>query len=70
MFKRLRGARLDGSYEDQMRTLHRVDLLILDLSRLWGYSDRAVWPRWGAWSGVEFRGWAGGAVGIIDAVRG
>ncbi len=30
LFKRLRGARLDGSYEDEMRKLHRVDLLILD----------------------------------------
>lgn len=30
LFKRLHGARLDGSYEDQMRTLHRVDLLIID----------------------------------------
>lgn len=26
LFKRLRGARLDGSYEDEMRKLHRVDL--------------------------------------------
>ncbi|MFF7939822.1 ATP-binding protein [Nocardia gamkensis] len=26
LFKRLRGARLDGSYEDGMRKLHRVDL--------------------------------------------
>ncbi|MFI5783520.1 ATP-binding protein [Nocardia sp. NPDC051570] len=30
LFKRLRGARLDGSYEDEMRKLHRVDLLVLD----------------------------------------
>lgn len=30
LFKRLRGARLDGSYEDEMGKLHRVDLLILD----------------------------------------
>ncbi|MEU7765096.1 ATP-binding protein [Nocardia sp. NPDC049190] len=30
LFKRLRGARLDGSYEDEMRKLHRVDLLIID----------------------------------------
>ncbi|MFE7802926.1 ATP-binding protein [Nocardia sp. NPDC057440] len=30
LFKRLRGARLDGSYEGEMRKLHRVDLLILD----------------------------------------
>ena len=29
-FKRLRGARLDGSYEDEMRKLHRVELLIID----------------------------------------
>ena len=30
LFKRLRAARLDGSYEDQMRQLHRVELLIID----------------------------------------
>ncbi|MEU7631205.1 ATP-binding protein [Nocardia sp. NPDC049220] len=30
LFEWSRGARLDGSYEDEMRTLHRVDLLILD----------------------------------------
>jgi DNA replication protein DnaC len=30
LFKRLRGARLDGSYEDAMRKLHRVELLIID----------------------------------------
>jgi DNA replication protein DnaC len=30
LFKRLRGARLDGSYEDEMRKLHRVELLIID----------------------------------------
>lgn len=30
LFKRLRGARLDGSYEDEMRKLHRIDLLIID----------------------------------------
>lgn len=30
MFKRLRGARLDSTYEDEMRKLHRVELLILD----------------------------------------
>ncbi|QDP94884.1 ATP-binding protein [Microlunatus elymi] len=30
LFKRLRGARLDGSYDDEMRKLHRVDLLIMD----------------------------------------
>jgi DNA replication protein DnaC len=30
LFKRLRAARLDASYEDEMRKLHRVDLLILD----------------------------------------
>ena len=30
LFKRLRGARLDGSYEDEMRKLHRVALLIID----------------------------------------
>ena len=29
-FKRLRGARLDGTYEDEMRKLHRVELLIID----------------------------------------
>lgn len=30
LFKRLRGARLDGSYDDEMRKLQRVDLLIID----------------------------------------
>ena len=30
LFQRLRGARLDGSYEDEVRKLHRVELLILD----------------------------------------
>jgi DNA replication protein DnaC len=30
LFKRLKAARLDASYEDEMRKLHRVDLLILD----------------------------------------
>jgi DNA replication protein DnaC len=30
LFKRLKAARLDGSYEDEMRRLHRVELLILD----------------------------------------
>ena len=30
LFKRLRGARLDNSYEDEMRKLHRVELLIID----------------------------------------
>ncbi len=30
LFKRLHGARLDGSYDDEMRKLHRVDLLIVD----------------------------------------
>jgi hypothetical protein len=30
LFKRLRGARLDGSYEDEIRKLHRIDLLIID----------------------------------------
>ena len=30
LFKRLRGARLDASYEDEMRKLHRVELLIID----------------------------------------
>ena len=30
LFTRLRGARLDGSYEDEMRKLHRIDLLIID----------------------------------------
>ncbi|MFI6369203.1 ATP-binding protein [Nocardia sp. NPDC050630] len=39
LFKRLRGARLDGSYEDEMCKLHRVDLLILDLSRPGDYPD-------------------------------
>ncbi|MFF0458354.1 ATP-binding protein [Nocardia africana] len=29
LFKRLRGSRLDGSYEDEMRKLHRVDLVVL-----------------------------------------
>jgi DNA replication protein DnaC len=40
LFKRLRGARLDGSYEDEMRKLHRVELLIIDLSRPRDYPDR------------------------------
>src|ERR1700730_1499798 len=30
LFKRLRGARLDNSYEDEMRKLDRVELLIID----------------------------------------
>jgi DNA replication protein DnaC len=30
LFKRLRGARLDGSYDDEMRKLHRVEMLIID----------------------------------------
>jgi DNA replication protein DnaC len=30
LFKRLRGARLDGSYDDEMRQLHRVEMLIID----------------------------------------
>jgi DNA replication protein DnaC len=30
LFKRLKAARLDGSYEDEVRKLHRVDLLVLD----------------------------------------
>ncbi len=30
LFKRLRGARLDGTYDDEMRKLHRVELLIID----------------------------------------
>lgn len=30
LFKRLKAARLDGSYEDEMRKLQRVELLILD----------------------------------------
>lgn len=30
LFKRLKAARLDGSYEDEMRRLHRVDLLMID----------------------------------------
>jgi DNA replication protein DnaC len=30
LFKRLKAARLDATYEDEMRRLHRVELLILD----------------------------------------
>jgi DNA replication protein DnaC len=30
LFKRLKAARLDGSYDDEMRKLHRVELLIFD----------------------------------------
>ena len=30
LFKRLKAARLDASYEEEMRKLHRVELLILD----------------------------------------
>ena len=30
LFKRLKAARLDGSYEDEMRRLYRVELLIID----------------------------------------
>jgi DNA replication protein DnaC len=30
LFKRLRGARLDGTDEDEMRKLHRIELLIID----------------------------------------
>jgi hypothetical protein len=32
LFKHLRVLRLDGSYEDEMRKLHRVELLIINLS--------------------------------------
>ena len=39
LFKRLRGARLDNSYEDEMRKLHRVELLIIDLSRPRNYPE-------------------------------
>ena len=31
LFKRLRGARLDGSYEDEVRKLHRVELLCFNV---------------------------------------
>src|SRR6478752_4764353 len=34
LFKRLRGARLDSTYEDEMRKLHRIELLIIALHRL------------------------------------
>jgi len=58
LFKRLRGARLDGSYDDEMRKLHRVDLLIIDdlaLHRLettdtndfYDYADSAIMPTLG-----------------------
>jgi DNA replication protein DnaC len=30
LFKRLKAARLDASYEEEMRKLHRVELLVLD----------------------------------------
>ncbi|MBP2371054.1 IS21-like element helper ATPase IstB [Pseudonocardia parietis] len=30
LFKRLRAARLDGTHDDELRKLHRVDLLVLD----------------------------------------
>jgi DNA replication protein DnaC len=30
LFKRLKAARLDGSYDEEMRKLHRVELLVLD----------------------------------------
>jgi hypothetical protein len=45
LFKRLRAARLDASYEDEMRKLHRVELLIVDLSRPRNYPDLSsvVW---------------------------
>ena len=39
LFKRLRGARLDATCEDEMRKLHRVELLIIDLSRPRNYPD-------------------------------
>jgi DNA replication protein DnaC len=39
LFKRLKAARFDASYEDEMRRLHRVELLILDLSRPRDYPD-------------------------------
>jgi DNA replication protein DnaC len=39
LFKRLRAARLDHTHEEEMRKLHRVELLILDLSRPGGYPD-------------------------------
>lgn len=42
LFERLRGARLDGTYEDEMSKLHRVELLIigdLALHRLGNHRD-------------------------------
>jgi DNA replication protein DnaC len=30
LFKRLRGARLDAGYEDEVRKPHRVELLVID----------------------------------------
>jgi hypothetical protein len=39
LFKRLRAARLDATYEDEMRKLHRVELLIIDLSRPRNYPE-------------------------------
>jgi len=43
LFKRLRGARLDGTYEDEMRKLHRIELLIIDLSRPSTTSHCTAW---------------------------
>ena len=42
LFKRLRGARLDSTYEDEMRKLHRIELLIIDLFRPRDYAEPAT----------------------------
>ena len=34
LFKQLKAVRLDGSYDEEMRKLHRVDLLVLELFAL------------------------------------
>jgi DNA replication protein DnaC len=39
LFRQLKAARLDNSVEAEMRRLTRVELLIIDLSRLGDYPD-------------------------------
>jgi hypothetical protein len=45
LFKRLRAARLDHTPEDEMRTLHRIDVLIVHTWITLRYSS-AWWQQW------------------------
>jgi DNA replication protein DnaC len=42
----LAGGHADGTWTRRLREFARPAVLVLDLSRLWGYSDRVAWPRW------------------------